>query len=162
MWCAPGQSICCGQPGSGTTICLAPSFPFKRTCCPSGFVCMSDGSCCRKKNFCLDPTTGKTTCCKDNQSCINGICCDKALSDVCAVWPSFSSQQCCPKGNCLVAWSPSPYPGAPVSPTVTTCCPEVSSNSKLLGMALCFPLQPSSIREALAATHVGYICVTFH
>lgn len=127
VYCSAGELVCCAKPLTSTTICLAPTFPFKRTCCPPSYVCMADGGCCPKAQYCYDPVSKKESCCKENQPCINGKCCDRTLNDVCRPWPSLQGQECCPKGNCLVAWNANPYPGIPTPPPViNTCCPPVS------------------------------------
>lgn len=138
LCCSAGNPVCCGQPGSGTTICISPTSPFQRTCCPAGYACMSDGTCCPKNKYCFDPVTKRSTCCQDNQFCVNGQCCPDKKGYVCTAWPSLQGQVCCPNGNCLVAWNANPFPGGPVGgskPPIRTCCPQVSDMPGLVQSA---------------------------
>jgi hypothetical protein len=86
--CCPNGRICCGN---------------NPVCCNGGEICILSAagaySCCKSNNVCGTPpsASGGTgqTCCKDDESCINGrTCCKK--DKVCG---PPGAQRCCPDGT---------------------------------------------------------------
>ena len=89
-WCCPKGT--CAKSGTCTKKCPPDRTACGANCCPTGYFCGSPKTsvCCMNgQNPCFN-AQGFGTCCKPNQGCKDGKCCEKCDSDCCD-----STEICC-------------------------------------------------------------------
>jgi hypothetical protein len=102
------EYVCCQKDWCVPVVQPAGAAP-RRVCCPwvpkkssSGVLAccnedterlMPNGMCCLKGRGCINPKTGETRCCPENQLCVNGNCCPRKR--VCRT-ANGQPLRCCP------------------------------------------------------------------